>query len=304
MSHPTPYPAPPTGAAGPANQPPTHQYTPSSSTNSWAIAALVIGIITFCTGFVPLFTLLWGLPGIVIAVIGIKKSAQYGSGRGLAIAGLVLSIIGALTSLVLGIGLVAAFSEEGSTVTTVAADETPTTSSERAAEQQDPAPDKPAEEKPAADKPADDAQVGTRENPAPLTTSVSTDDWKVGPSGPIDDITAAALGANPFNEDPAAGNKYWKVPLTITYTGDDPAGSTPLFEVDADLVGPDGNSFESKFVVLPDGMQSVSDVNTMFNGATEEAVVVIEAPADIREAGVLAIRIGIFDEKVTFFATK
>jgi len=96
-------PAPAPAAAKPAAAP---------AGNGIAIAALVVGIIAFVTGWVPILGLLLGITAVVLGVIGLKKAA----GKGMSIAGLVTGAIGALTSLVFGIFWIIALVAAGSSI--------------------------------------------------------------------------------------------------------------------------------------------------------------------------------------------
>ncbi len=69
--------------------------------NGFAIAALVFGLLGIIGGFIPFVTYvawLFGILGIVFGAIGMKKAKEVGSGNGLAIAGLVLGIIGTVVA--------------------------------------------------------------------------------------------------------------------------------------------------------------------------------------------------------------
>lgn len=72
--------------------------TPQGSDgNGMSIASLVLGILSMlCTCF-PFVPLIFGILGIIFAVCGRKKSTLcYGKPSGLAVGGLVLSIIGTI----------------------------------------------------------------------------------------------------------------------------------------------------------------------------------------------------------------
>jgi phosphotransferase system glucose/maltose/N-acetylglucosamine-specific IIC component len=79
---------------------PIYSYTPPGNPNGQAIASLVLGIVSivclptsyFGGAYIGAIT---GILGIVFAAVGMNKV----NGRGLAIAGLVLSIIGTIISL-------------------------------------------------------------------------------------------------------------------------------------------------------------------------------------------------------------
>lgn len=96
-------PAPAPAVAKPATAP---------AGNGIAIAALVVGIVAFVTGWVPILGLLLGIAAVVLGVIGLKKAA----GKGMSIAGLVTGAIGALTSLVFGIFWILAIVAAGSSI--------------------------------------------------------------------------------------------------------------------------------------------------------------------------------------------
>lgn len=96
---------PPPSFAGPPNYPPAPGYPPvpgyappgygyqpypppARPTSGWATAALIFGILSFC------LPILGSLLGIIFGIVGLfKTSDNRASGRGMAIAGLVLSII-------------------------------------------------------------------------------------------------------------------------------------------------------------------------------------------------------------------
>lgn len=80
----------------------TFDPNPRPTTNGWAVAALVVGIVTvagllFARGlfFVLLFT---AIAAIALGVDGLKRSRAAHTGFGLALAGLILGIIGLLWS--------------------------------------------------------------------------------------------------------------------------------------------------------------------------------------------------------------
>jgi hypothetical protein len=61
-----------------------------------AVAGLVLGIVSFVISFIPCVGLLAILPailGIIFSIIGISKAKTTGQGKGMAIAGLILSIL-------------------------------------------------------------------------------------------------------------------------------------------------------------------------------------------------------------------
>ncbi|MCH5279348.1 MAG: DUF4190 domain-containing protein [Christensenellaceae bacterium] len=70
--------------------------TPKQS-NGMSIAALVCGILGIVGSWIPVvcyFTFVLAILGIVFGVKGMKKAKETGTGKGLAVAGLVCGIVG------------------------------------------------------------------------------------------------------------------------------------------------------------------------------------------------------------------
>lgn len=73
------------------------QPTTQGSGGGLAIAALVVGIVAFISGWVPFWGLVVGIAAVVLGILGIKKPSDK---KGLAIAGLVTGGLGALTGVI------------------------------------------------------------------------------------------------------------------------------------------------------------------------------------------------------------
>lgn len=95
-------------APPPYSAPTTPPTTPS---NGLAVAALVVGIVAFLIGLLPVVGLLAGLVAVVLGVLALRRP----SGRGPAIIGLALGAIAALTGLISTIVLVAGLATGGTT---------------------------------------------------------------------------------------------------------------------------------------------------------------------------------------------
>ncbi|MBQ4068327.1 MAG: zinc-ribbon domain-containing protein [Lachnospiraceae bacterium] len=72
-------------------------YYPKSNepkaTNIKAVLALIIGIVSNVFFWLPFLPVITSIIGIVVSIIGIKDASELKSGKGLAIAGLVCSIL-------------------------------------------------------------------------------------------------------------------------------------------------------------------------------------------------------------------
>ena len=93
MNQPFPPPPSPYGAYGP---PPS---------NGIAVAAMVVGIVTMLAVFTFIFAFVAFVPGvvaIVLGVVGLRRAGEHptGQGRGSAITGIVLGVLGTLASIV------------------------------------------------------------------------------------------------------------------------------------------------------------------------------------------------------------
>ena len=79
---------------------PTPVITPQqASTNGLSVAALVVGIVAFVSGWVPLWGVLVGVAALVLGILALKKT----NGKGMAIAGIVTGGLGALTGILVTI---------------------------------------------------------------------------------------------------------------------------------------------------------------------------------------------------------
>jgi hypothetical protein len=151
----------------------------------------------------------------------------------------------------------------------------------------------------AAEAPA--AKTGTRENPHPIGSVIESDDWRV----VVNSVTLAAsdaiIAANQFNEPPTAGSEYILVNYSATYIGDDANGQMPAF-VSVEYVTPTGTTVNGldKIVLAPEPMNTTS---TLYKDGTATGNMAVEVPSATAGQGVLAVRPGMFGEKV-FVAVK
>lgn len=137
---------------------------------------------------------------------------------------------------------------------------------------------------------------GTREDPYPLGTTISSDDWQVRVNSFTPDATAAVLAANQFNDDPDAGTAFALANVTVTYLG---ADSGTAMEVGVSYVTSTGNvvTGSDKPVVAPDAL----GYGELYNGASLTGNVVLQIPTG--DAGTLRVRPGLLANEVFFSLT-
>lgn len=136
--------------------------------------------------------------------------------------------------------------------------------------------------------------VGTRQNPLPLGTPFSSDEWTVVVNSVTLGATEQIVNANMFNEAPDAGTEYILINYTVTFTGSDPEGGMPTF-VGMEYVTAAGVTVDplDKMLVAPDALDTMS---TLYEGAsaTGNNAIQVPSPAD----GVLAINPGMFTDTI------
>ncbi|WP_019181972.1 DUF308 domain-containing protein [Microbacterium yannicii] len=138
------------------------------------------------------------------------------------------------------------------------------------------------------------AAVGTRENPAPLGSTIEGAEWTVVINSVTQNAQDQIIAENQFNEAPDAGHEYILVNYTATYTGTNADGDIPAI-VGVEYVTAGGvtvNSYD-KLVVPPGQIDSTS---TLYSGAAATGNVSfhVPTPAD----GVVAVRPGLVADKV------
>lgn len=82
----------------------------ATGTNGLAIAALVVGILALLTFWTVLGGIVLGIAGIILGVMGMSKAKQLnGSGKGMAIGGLVTAALGLLLTVLMIAGIASVF---------------------------------------------------------------------------------------------------------------------------------------------------------------------------------------------------
>lgn len=234
-----PPPPAPAGAAAPAQK---H--------NVVALVAMIVALVGFVFACIPGALMVGWILLPIAFVLSIVSLFLKGDRKWMGVVGLIVSIVGTIVGFIVFFALMAtsidqAIDEEfGSGETTV----TETTGEEAATDDEEPA--------------ADDAEQGTRENPYPLASKISSDDWTVVINSHTAD-GAALVAKNEFNDKAPAGSHYEVINYTVTYTGDD-KGLAP--EVSIAFVTASGNVINSydAMVMLEDGF----GLDELYNGAS------------------------------------
>lgn len=267
--------APQTGPYGPP---------PAKGSNGLATAGFVLGLLGLLSSWIPVLNIvgiILGVIGVVLAAIGLAKARKVNAGKGLAIAGLVLGSLAVVFAVLINAVFVSAVDKavEETTGTSV---KTPAGSGEEGGSD---------------NESSSDSEVGTtRDNPAPLGSAISGDDWTVTINS-VKTVRKDSMG-----QAPEAGSTLLEVNMTATYTGDDEQGSTPWATVK--FVSPDGTTIDStsgSTMFLAEN--EFDSLKTVYNGASVKGDRLIEVPADGWQEGVLAVSPGMMSDD-TFLAVK
>ena len=243
--------------------------------NVVALIAMIVAIVGFIFACVPGALIVgWVLLPIAF-VLSIVSLFLKGERKWMGVVGLIVSIIGTIVGFIVFFAVVAtAFDQSfGSGDTTV---------SQPVEEDAEPAAD--------AEEPAAPAE-GTRENPYPLQSAISNDDWTVVVNSYSVDGTAAVAEGNMFNDAAPTGSHYEIVNYTVTYTGSD-KGLSP--EVQVAAVTSAGNVLNSY-----DAMVSLNDsfgLDELYKGASATGSQAFLVPDG--ESVLLRVTPGMFADEV------
>lgn len=259
-----PYAASPVGSAGVAVKPKPHVL-------AWiALGVSALGFILACIPATVILGLVLLPIGLILSIVAFfVKGAKWP-----AITGLILAVVGGIIGTIVLVGTLIAVGVQ-------AIDEiSDTTVSEAPQDDVDDTDD------------ADSGEVGSRENPAALGSTISGDEYDVVVNTVTLDATEAVLAANPFNEAPAEGYAYALINATVTYTGEDSGYAVMVL---FDYVTADGEVLSSTdAIVLPPepalGLQELTpDTSATGN-------VVLQVP--VGDDGLLRVSPGILADEV------
>jgi hypothetical protein len=256
----------------------------AKGSNGLATAGFVLALLGFLGSWIPVLNIvgmILAVVGAILAAVGLAKSKKAGAGKGLAIAGLVLGVLAVIIAVVINVAFVNAVDD--------AVDETTNTSVEAPADSADGAG--------SDDQAASDKDLGTtRDNPAPLGSAITGDDWTVTVN------SVKTVDTDSIGQTPAAGSTLLVVNVTATYKGDDEQGDSAWASVK--FVTADGTTIDStsgSTLFLADG--EFDSLKTVYSGASVKGNEMLEVPAESWQDGVLAVSPGLLSDD-TFVALK
>lgn len=270
----------------PAHAPHTGQQAPvpAKGSNGLATAGFVLGLLGLLSSWIPFLNILGiilGVIGVVLAAVGLAKSKEVDAGKGLAIAGIVLGVLAVIIAVLINAVFVSAVDEAVDATTKTSVQASPDSGDDVASN----------------DKEASDEELGTtRDNPAPLGSAISGEDWTVTINS-VKTISEDSIG-----QTPAAGSTLLAINMTATYNGEDEQGSTAWASVK--FVSADGTTIDSLGgSTLFIAENEFDSLETVYEGASVKGDQLLEVPEDGWQDGVLAVSPDILSDD-TFVAVK
>lgn len=270
-ANPNPY-APAPGSYAPAPAGP-------SRLNVLGLVSLILGGFAFLLGvtfgwipFVGFLPITLALVGLVLGIVGLIVKNK---GKGLAIAGTIVSAVALLVSTIITVVMIVAFT-------------TLQSYTDDFDDLDDFGIEEPSITEPDGGDTGDGA--GSIEQPAAIgdtitfTDSFGVDEWQVVVGEPTLDATAAVMAADEFNFEPEAGSQYVVVPLVYTYVGTE--SGFPFLGANPEFVGSDGAIYAVTYAAYPDGLY---DAPELTNGAQAPVNAVFEVPSSAVAGGVLTL---------------
>jgi len=269
---------------------------PAKPSNGLATAGFVLGLLGFLGSFIPLLNIggiVVGIVGVILAAVGLVKAKKLaGAGRGLALTGIILGGLALVVGVVINVAFVGAVNDalDDATTTTVL---TPTATASDGDVSSD---EQTSDEATPDDESTSDDEVGTtRDNPAPLGSAISDDDWTVTVN------SVKTIKKDKYDQKAAKGSVLLLVNVTATYTGDDAQGDSAWANVK--FVSADGTTVDSSDgSTLFIAEDAFDNLKTVYNGGSVTGDEIIEVPADWQD-GVLAVSPAMFSDD-TFVAVK
>ena len=274
--------------SAPLHVTPNAPAAPKQKNHTLGIVALVTAVAGFVFACIPGALIVGWILLPIAFVLSIVALCMKGK-KLFGILAMVLSVVGTIVGFIVFFTVVAGAVDEafgGSEVSTV----------DSAIENEDIAIEEEAAEP--VDEPAGPVE-GSRENPFPLGTIVSNEEWEVSVNSVELGATEAVLAENVLNATPDEGDEYILVNVSAAYVGG--GTGTPAVDLGFDYVTVDGvkvGTLET-FAVAPDAFDSLTE---LYPGGTITGNQVFAVPSATAGEGTVAVRIGMFGDEVFFAA--
>lgn len=281
-----------TGTPTVPHQPPPG---PSRQRNTVGLVALVVAVLGFIFAVAEGAYLLGWILLPIAFVLALVALLQRDRPKKMALAALIISIIGTIAGVVAFMGSAAQAFDEAFTDETTVSEPTAVDPGE-ALQSAEPQSKEETTDEPVAMEEEEAAAVGTRENPLPLGSSVSGEDWEVTVNSFSPDATDEVMAENQFNDEPDGGAVYALVNVTVKRIA--PESGYPM-EVSVGFVTASGNVVTSAdaMAVAP---ESINDATELYEGAEASGNVALMIPQG--DTGTLRVSPGLFADDA-FFAT-
>jgi hypothetical protein len=269
---PNPYAAQQPNPYGAAPGAPVYTGAPAapSRLNVMGLISLIAGGLAFLLGvtagwipFVGFAFVFIALVGVALGIVGLLAKNK---GKGLAIAGTIVSGIALLLTIIISVFMLVVFNSIQQGIDDL----------------KDFGPGDPVITDPDGGETQTDEgdpnALGSATNPAaPGDTITFTDisgdaEWQVVVGTPVLDATADVLAAYQYNSEPEAGNQYVVIPVTYTYVG---AESGSPFLIFTQISTVDATLYDTSYAEYPN---SLFDAPELSNGGTAEVNLVFEVP--------------------------
>lgn len=237
-----------------------------SRLNVFGLISLIAGGIAFLFGvsvgwipYVGFVFVLFALIGVGLGIVGLLAKNK---GKGLAIAGTIVSGIALLLTAAISIFMLVVVSSIQQSIDDFGPDSPIITDPDGGETQTDDDPN----------------ALGSKNNPAAIGDTITfsdyagADEWQLVVGTPVLDATADVLAANEYNSPPEAGNQYVVVPVTFTYVGDE---SDSPYMVLASFAGNDGVLYDLSYGEYPNHLY---DAPELTNGGSAEVNLLFEVP--------------------------
>ena len=260
----TPYGA---GPQAPYGTPYGQGPAPARPGNGMAVAGFVVALFGLLGAAIPLVnigSIILGIVGAVLAGVGLSRSRVAGTGKGMAVTGLVVGVLTIVISVVINIVAGQAFSDAIKDSLDELSTSTASPSDGTGAETDS------------------DVPGASRQNPVAIGTPITDEEWTV----TINSVTV--VDADKYGDTAAAGHVLLQVNRTTTYLGTDEQGESEWAYVR--FIAPDGTTIStsdgSTIFIAEDAFDSFT---TLYQGGSVTGNEIFEVPADTWQDGVLAV---------------